>query len=331
LIKALRRFPGNRFFLVSPPQLAMPSEYVYAEAEGHPMLEDIVICSSPDEALREADVGYVTRVQKERIGDEREIKAVLGALQVKQDTLADVRSNLILLHPLPINAQNPEIEKTLYRTHPQHVYFFPQMGNGLYSREVDMCIVLGALGEDFKGKGYVPPARSRENVLVSRDLRSDGDGKDRKFLYSIENGVVVDHIPPGQIIQIYSALHLEKLQDEMIFGDKMKTNRSGMEKKGLLKIVNYRLSPEELRTIAIMCPTATVSMIRDGRVVEKYNVQLPDAVDGLLECQNDSCISRSPGEDAFPRFYTISRNPAILSCHYCDTRHSLERGNIKII
>ncbi len=331
LIKALRRFPGNKFFLVSPPQLAMPAEYVHSE--GHPgSLEDIAICYTPEEALEQADIGYVTRVQKERIADDKERRAVLGAIQVKQSSLRNVRPNLKLLHPLPIDAENPEIEKTLYRTHPQHIYFFKQAGNGLYSREVELCAVVGAIGEDFEGEGYRHPERSDKNVMIPLPIREKiGDEKERKFVYSIDNGVVIDHVPPGQVIRIYRELKLENAGGEVIFADNLRTGRQGMERKGLIKLVNHQLSPEEFKTLAILCPEATVSIINGGKVAEKYNVQLPDKVDGLLECQNDSCISRNPREDAPAVFYTASRNPAILSCHYCDTRHSLERGNIKII
>ena len=62
---------------------------------------------------------------------------------------------------------------------------------------------------------------------------------------------------------------------------------------------------------------ATISIIRDFYVAEKYNVKLDDHVIGLARCSNPNCITNK-GEPVSPEFEVICRNPPQLRCCYCD-------------
>ena len=73
-----------------------------------------------------------------------------------------------------------------------------------------------------------------------------------------------------------------------------------------------------------------VSIIKDGEVVDKYIVHIPELVEGLLDCQNDNCISADATENVPSKFVTTERDPVQLDCHYCDTKHSYADGSLKL-
>lgn len=332
LIKAMRRWEGNTFYLVNPPQLQMPSEYTTSQ-DGNER-GDVFTGLSLENVLNICDIVYVTRVQKERIEDERERKEVLGKLQINPLLLeqAKPKKNMKLLHPLPIDADNPEIEKSVYRTNPQQAYFFQQAGNGIYARMMILLSVFGLEGKDFSGKAYKTPERSDKNSFIELPISaSAGKSDEERMIYSLHNGTVIDHIPDDRGYMLAQALQLDRLPVPTILARGLSTKRNEMGRKSLIKMVNRALTPEELNTIGIICPDSTVSIIIEGKVSQKYKVQLPDVVAGLLQCQNTGCVSNNPREDAPSRFYTLARSPAaLLSCHYCDTLHAFNKGNIKL-
>ena len=69
--------------------------------------------------------------------------------------------------------------------------------------------------------------------------------------------------------------------------------------------------------IALIAPDATISIIRDFYVAEKFTVRLEDHVVGLARCSNPNCITNR-GEPVSPEFNVISRHPPQLRCCYCD-------------
>lgn len=70
-------------------------------------------------AVRDADVLYVTRIQKERFADESEYRSVAGSYRIDTEVLKDAKPRLIVLHPLP---RAGEIDAGVDRT-PHAAYF----------------------------------------------------------------------------------------------------------------------------------------------------------------------------------------------------------------
>ncbi len=97
LAYALATF-GSELVLSSPEALRLPEEHreelrrLGAKVRDEPDL---------DKAVRDADVLYVTRIQKERFPDESEYRAVAGSYRIDGRTLARAKSQLIVMHPLP--------------------------------------------------------------------------------------------------------------------------------------------------------------------------------------------------------------------------------------
>ena len=338
LIKAMRQFDGNKFYLVHPDQLALPREYThYENALGEHQKEDIEGRLSLDDAVKKCDIVYMTRMQLERM-PEHERKQVLGSIQLKASMfngLDRIRPTMRVLHPLPIDADNPEIEIGFDRLCPQFAYFFVQAANGLPMRELLLSMVDGAMGEDFKGKGYIARQLSDASTLVRLPVGNETKERKDYQLRPVYNGTVIDHIPDQVGFKLVRALGLD---DE----NKYSRGRVGLAQglsskriasKEIIHLNGHELSPQECNIIAMIAPGVTINIIRSGHVTDKYRTQLPDKIThGQLQCSNTNCISLDRREDAPNIFYVIHKEPAAeLQCHYCDTVHSYKRGNLKTV
>ncbi len=79
------------------------------------------VFDEPDirKAVRDADVLYVTRIQKERFGDEGEYRKVAGSYRIDSHILAEAKPRLVVMHPLPRAGEvAPEVDQT-----PHAAYF----------------------------------------------------------------------------------------------------------------------------------------------------------------------------------------------------------------
>ena len=133
---------------------------------------------------------------------------------------------------------------------------------------------------------------------------------------SIQNGVVLDHIQAGKSMEIYKYLHLDQLDCSVAI---IKNARSGhMERKDIIKID----SPVELDldVLGYIDPNITVNIIRDGKLVEKKHLELPEKLVNILRCKNPRCITVSESQlDAI--FKLSNRDRRIYRCAYCDTEY----------
>jgi aspartate carbamoyltransferase catalytic subunit len=115
LAYALAEF-GSELVLSSPEGLRLPEEH-----REELKRQGAKVSDEPDvrRAVKEADVLYVTRIQKERFPDEGEYRAVAGSYHIDGDLLAGARAKLIVMHPLPRAGEiAPEVDAT-----PHAAYF----------------------------------------------------------------------------------------------------------------------------------------------------------------------------------------------------------------
>ena len=134
LSHALVRF-GATLTLVSPDSLRMPSEIVSDLSS-----EGANVCETTDLAgtIAEADVIYMTRIQKERFPDEDEYTKVAGIYMLSASDLAGAKESMIIMHPLPrVNEIHPSIDAT------RHARYFRQAFNGVVARMALLCNCLG--------------------------------------------------------------------------------------------------------------------------------------------------------------------------------------------
>lgn len=139
LIRGLSFYPGNEIYLLSPERLRLsPEDYRKFEEKGI-ALHNI---GSMDEAPRDLDFWYWTRVQKERFQNEEEYLDVNNRFIVDQRILDKYASqDTVLMHPLP---RVGEIKEEVDRD-PRAVYLRNQIRNGLYVRMALLALVLGKI------------------------------------------------------------------------------------------------------------------------------------------------------------------------------------------
>ncbi len=120
---------------VSPDSLRMPRELVEElDAKGIPQHET----GSLDDVLRDTDVLYVTRVQKERFANLDEYEAVKGSYVITPETMAHAQEHMVLMHPLP---RVGEISEAVDRD--SRAAYFRQVEYGMYVRMALLAMVLG--------------------------------------------------------------------------------------------------------------------------------------------------------------------------------------------
>lgn len=136
---------------------------------------------------------------------------------------------------------------------------------------------------------------------------------------SLENGVVIDHIKAGNGLKIFELLALENLNDEIAIILNAKSKQLG--RKDIIKIQNYMNI--NLDAVAIIDPTATIKVIKDDEVIEKKTLELPEEVEGILDCQNPKCISTSE-RNVKSKFILINKEEKIYKCGYCSHIYDVE-------
>lgn len=142
LIMAMRHF-NPTFHFIAPKELAMPNEYkVYCKNHNIKFQEHVAF---NEKIISDADIIYMTRVQKERFTDLMEYERVKDVYILKNDMLNHVKDNMKILHPLPrVNEIAYDVDDN------PHAYYIQQAQNGLYTRQALFCDVLGISLEDVK-------------------------------------------------------------------------------------------------------------------------------------------------------------------------------------
>ena len=133
LIMAMSHFHPT-FKFIAPEELKMPDEYkVFCKSHNIPFSESTELTTN----FNDADILYITRVQKERFLDLIEFEKVKNVYTLKNDMLNDTKPNLKILHPLPrVNEIDPDVD-----CNPK-AYYFQQAQNGLFVREAIISKVL---------------------------------------------------------------------------------------------------------------------------------------------------------------------------------------------
>ena len=131
---------------------------------------------------------------------------------------------------------------------------------------------------------------------------------------SIQNGVVIDHVTAGNGMRLYSLLGLDALDVSVAIIKNVVSGKMG--KKDIIKV--DAAIPLDLQVIGYVDPGATVNVIREGRVVEKLSVELPDRLTDVLRCYNPRCITTTE-QELKQIFKLTDREKRVYRCIYCET------------
>ena len=132
---------------------------------------------------------------------------------------------------------------------------------------------------------------------------------------SIQNGIVIDHITAGQGMRLYDLLGLEKLDCSVAIIKNVASEKMG--KKDIIKIdsdihVNFDV-------IGYVDPGATVNIIRNGRLVEKRSIDMPETLTKVNNNKNPRCITSTEQELKHVVKLTDRKNK-VYRCLYCETK-----------
>lgn len=130
----------------------------------------------------------------------------------------------------------------------------------------------------------------------------------------IENGIVIDHIPRGRAMKVLSMLGIGEDFPGTV-STVMNAPSSEFGLKDVIKIEGRALSKKELEKVALVAPYASINVVKEYEVVEKYKLSLPEDLEGVVKCPNPTCISNAEGT---PKLKVKERNPLKLQCHYCE-------------
>jgi aspartate carbamoyltransferase catalytic subunit len=126
---------GAELIFVSPISLKMPKEVI---SECMELGVEPTQTSNLEKAIKDADVLYATRIQKERFPDAEEYNKVVGSYRINNELLKNAKEDLLVMHPLPrITEIDPEVDNT------NHAVYFKQAFNGVPIRMALLSLVMG--------------------------------------------------------------------------------------------------------------------------------------------------------------------------------------------
>ncbi|MBP2202046.1 aspartate carbamoyltransferase regulatory subunit [Methanococcus voltae] len=128
----------------------------------------------------------------------------------------------------------------------------------------------------------------------------------------IDNGTVIDHITSSKALNVYQILNMPK--DTTVTLAMNVNSKNGA--KDILKIEGKELCEAEVSKIALISPNATINIIKDSKVVKKFNVKVPDKIEGILICTNPNCITNK--EKVTGKFKIEDKENLKIRCNYCE-------------
>ncbi len=132
---------------------------------------------------------------------------------------------------------------------------------------------------------------------------------------SIQNGVVIDHITAGKCMRLYELLNLASLDVSVALIKNVNSKKMG--KKDIIKIdADIDLN---LDVIGFVDPDATVNIIKNGVLVEKRSIGMPETLTNVIKCKNPRCIT-SCEQELDHIFKLTDKSNKVYRCIYCETK-----------
>ena len=132
---------------------------------------------------------------------------------------------------------------------------------------------------------------------------------------SIQNGIIIDHVTAGTALKVLEYLKIDPAKTKLALI--MNTDSHMFGTKDIIKIE----SEEEAETIdldvlGLVARTATVGIVRGGKIVEKKQPTLPEHVVNIIKCVNPRCATTT--EPAVQMFHLVHSDRQEYRCDYCD-------------
>ena len=132
---------------------------------------------------------------------------------------------------------------------------------------------------------------------------------------AISNGIVIDHITAGRGMKLYDLLGLEKLDCSVAIIKNVHSHKMG--KKDIIKIDS--LQALNFDVIGYVDPNVSINIIREGELVEKRRIDMPDTLKNVIFCRNPRCITTTE-QELDHVFRLTDRDRKIYRCIYCEAQ-----------
>ena len=131
----------------------------------------------------------------------------------------------------------------------------------------------------------------------------------------ISNGIVIDHITAGKGMTLYNILNLAQLDCSVAIIKNADSVKMG--KKDIIKIdavidLNYD-------AVGYIDPDVTINIIKDGQLIKRTHLDIPERVEGVIKCTNPRCITST--EQELPHVFKLTdRESRTYRCIYCESK-----------
>ncbi len=129
---------------------------------------------------------------------------------------------------------------------------------------------------------------------------------------SIQNGII-DHVPAGTALKVLEYLKIDPSKTKLALI--MNTDSHMYGTKDIIKIED-ETEAVNLDVLGLVARTATVGVVRGGKIVEKKQPTLPEHVVNIIKCVNPRCVTTT--EPAVQMFHLVHSDRAEYRCDYCD-------------
>ena len=133
----------------------------------------------------------------------------------------------------------------------------------------------------------------------------------------LEEGFVLDHIQAGKSMEIYKYLHLDKLDCCVAIIKNAKSTKMG--KKDIIKI-ECPIDIMDLDILGFIDHNITVNIIKDAKIVDKKELQLPKEITNVIRCKNPRCIT-SIEQELDHVFVLTDAEKQVYRCKYCEEKY----------
>lgn len=130
---------------------------------------------------------------------------------------------------------------------------------------------------------------------------------------SITNGIVIDHIEAGKSMEIYKYLGLEELECSVAIIKNVKSKKTG--RKDIIKIDND--IDVNMDILGYIDTNITVNIIKDGKIINKTHMELPEKLINIIKCENPRCIT-TVEKEINQIFELTDKENKVYRCKYCE-------------
>ena len=132
---------------------------------------------------------------------------------------------------------------------------------------------------------------------------------------AVKNGIVIDHITAGLGMTVYNLLGLDALECPVAIIKNVSSRKMG--KKDIIKVDgDIEL---DLDILGYVDPGITVNFIKNGALVDKRSIELPERLVNVVKCKNPRCITTTE-QELDHVFKLTDREKRVYRCIYCEVK-----------